>query len=97
MTLDKNVKVSLGAVVAAVLVAIGVMQPIVGSLMQTLVADTRFKTSVEGRLNSHDKTLDELKPDVKRIAEATYRIEAKLGTLPAGAAAPGTPGTHGSP
>lgn len=74
----RDLKLSLGAVVSAIVVAIGVLQPVVNTVVAGMIDDARWKTRVEGRLDNHEAAISE----IREIRGAIHRLEIRLGTAP---------------
>lgn len=81
-TLDRTTKISLGLVGAALVVAIGVLQPLVTQGVTSLMARERFETETKMRIDANEEAVDELRADAKKQLDSLHRIEVRLGTLP---------------
>ncbi|MEO0966546.1 MAG: hypothetical protein AAFY08_15700 [Planctomycetota bacterium] len=80
--IDRTTKISLGLVGAALVVAIGVLQPVVAQAVSMLLQRERFEAETEMRLEDNEAAIVELKRDAKKQLDSLHRIEVQLGTLP---------------
>ncbi|MEM1208439.1 MAG: hypothetical protein AAGI54_04150 [Planctomycetota bacterium] len=79
--IDRTTKISLGLVVSALVVVIGVLQPLVSQGIASLLDRREFETETKMRIVANEEAVDELRDNDKKQLASLHRIEVRLGTV----------------
>lgn len=80
--LNEKTLVPLGIVCAALILAVGVIQPFVTSALATARTEAESSTRVNMTLEEHGKRISKIEARQEYIYDAMRRLETHFGTLP---------------
>jgi hypothetical protein len=80
--LDGKTMIPIGLVCGAIIVAFGIINPIVSAAIDSARDDATIATKIDMTLADHSKRISKVEQRQEYIYNATIRIETRLGTLP---------------
>ena len=80
--IDRSTKVTLGTILAVVVLAVSIIQPLVGTIAGNAIRDARRNQQVDMTLRDHEQRISGLEDTMSYVRDAVKRIEYHLGTTP---------------